>query len=117
MFEKIQEKTQELAKLLSESEDYATYLSAKERAMDNETTRGLIKKYNSLRAKAQANMVLGKEDAEVSEQLRQVTGLLGMNADASAYLIAEYRITTLMAYVYETLNKAIDIDSGLDASE
>ena len=47
MFEKIQEKTQELAKLLSESEDYATYLSAKERAMDNETTRGLIKKYNS----------------------------------------------------------------------
>ena len=40
-----------------------------------------------------------------------------MNADASAYLIAEYRITTLMAYVYETLNKAIDIDSGLDASE
>ncbi|MBS7307186.1 MAG: YlbF family regulator [Eubacteriales bacterium] len=110
MFDEIKKKTEELCELLSGCEDYVSYKAARDRAMQNETTKALLKQFNELRMKAQANMVLGHEDKELTENMKKIEEILSMNADAVQYLVCEYRVTALMGYVYQTLSEAVKLD-------
>lgn len=105
----VYDKAQELARMLSGSEEYAAYKDARERAFANDTTKALIKEYNTLRIRAQGAVVSGKKDDECLERLQKIGEVLQLNRDASDYLIAEYRLNTMLGDVYRILAQALDL--------
>ena len=109
----VYDRANELARELGSSEEYRAYKDAKERAFANETTKALLKEYMALRVKAQGAMMSGNKDDEGMARLQKIGELLQMNADASDFLIAEYRLNTMLGDVYRILAEAIDLDLGI----
>lgn len=109
----VYDKARELAKLLSTSDEYASYKNAKERAFENDTTKALLNEYHALRIQAQGAIVSGKKDEESLERLQKIGEVLQLNRDASDYLIAEYRLNTMLGDVYKILAEALDVSFGL----
>lgn len=106
----------QLARELQDSQEYLAYRSAKERAMENDTTRALIDEYHRLQIQAQAAAVSGKGNDELLKKLQKVGEVLQFDGAASAFLLAEYRLNQVLADVYKTLAEAVDVDlSRLEA--
>ena len=101
-----------LANELKNSEEYRTYTAIKTRALENKTTRALIEEYNKLQIQAQAAMIAGDKDSEALKKLQKIGELLQFDADASAYLMAEFRLKRMVGDVYKILAEAVDIDLG-----
>lgn len=108
----IYDKANELARLLKASGEYKDYKSAKERAFQNETTASLVKEYHRLQIAAQAAVVSGKKDDDAMARLQKIGEVLQMNPEASAFLIAEYRLNSMISDIYKILAEAIDVDLG-----
>ncbi len=108
----IHDGARELAKALKESEEYSQFKAAKEAAFQNETTKGLLKQYHQLQLQAQAALMSGNKNEEGMQQLQKLGELLQMDANAGAYLIAEYRLSKMLGDVYKILGEAIDVDLG-----
>lgn len=106
----VYDKARELAKLLSDSEEYREYKEYGEKTAQNETTRALLKEYHQLQLRAQANMFSGQKDEEMLQRLQKIGELLQMNPDASQFLMAEFRLNRMLGDVYKILAEAIDID-------
>ncbi len=112
----VYDKARELARMLSESREYTAYKAARETAFTSDTTKALIKEYNALRLRAQGAMVSGKKDEECMQRLQKIGEVLQLNPDASAYLMAEYALNTMLGDVYKILAEAIDLDLGFSDS-
>lgn len=105
----------QLAEELKSSDEYRTYTAARETALANETTRTLVAEYHKLQLQAQAVMVQGGKDEELLQKLQKVGEVLQLDKDASAFLLAEYRLNRMLGDVYKILAEAIDVDlSGLE---
>lgn len=101
-----------LADRLKASEEYRTYCETKERAYAKESTAALLNELAALRVRTQAAAVAGKRDAEAEEKLFRLGELLQFDADAAAYLMAEYRLNTLLGEIYRILAEAVNLDLG-----
>ena len=101
-----------LANELKNSVEYREYTAVKARAMENNTTRALIDEYNKLQIQAQAAMISGDRESESLKKLQKTGELLQFDADASAYLMAEFRLKRMVGDVYKILAEAVDIDLG-----
>ena len=101
-----------LANELKSSVEYREYAAAKERAMENSSTRSLIEEYNRLQILAQAAMISGDRGGESVHKLQKVGELLQFDRDASAYLMAEFRLKRMLGDVYKILAEAVDVDLG-----
>ena len=101
-----------LANELKNSVEYREYTAVKARAMENNTTRALIDEYNKLQIQAQAAMISGDRESESLIKLQKIGELLQFDADASAYLMAEFRLKRMVGDVYKILAEAVDIDLG-----
>ena len=105
-----------LANELKNSVEYREYEKAKARAMENNTTRTLIDEYNKLQIRSQAALISGDKENESLKKLQKVGELLQFDADASAYLMAEFRLKRMLGDVYKILADAVEIDlSSLEA--
>jgi cell fate (sporulation/competence/biofilm development) regulator YlbF (YheA/YmcA/DUF963 family) len=105
-----------LATELKNSAEYRDYTVVKERAMENNTTRALIDEYNRLQIHAQAALIAGDRENESIKKLQKIGELLQFDADAAAYLMAEFRLKRMVGDVYKILADAVDIDlSPLEA--
>lgn len=102
----------QLAAELKNSIEYKEYNAAKERAMQNATTRSLIEEYNKLQILSQAALIAGDGENESLKKLQKIGELLQFDRDASAYLMAEYRLKRMLGDVYKTLAEAVEIDLG-----
>lgn len=109
----IYDKANELAKDITESDEYKAYVEAKEAVSQNETTVNLLKEYRKLQYKAQAAMVANETDAETMEKLQKLGELLQMDKNASAYLIAEYQLNRMLGDIYRILADAVDVDLSM----
>ncbi|MDD3401127.1 MAG: YlbF family regulator [Eubacteriales bacterium] len=99
-----------LANDLRTSEEYEKYKTAKEAAYANESTKNLIAEYHKLQMKAQAAYLSGEKNDEQMEQLQKLGEVLQFNPAASEFLLAEYRLNTMLGDVYKILADAIDVD-------
>lgn len=99
-----------LADELKNSEEYRDYHTIKTRALENKTTRALIEEYNKLQIQAQAAMIAGDRESESLKKLQKIGEVLQFDADASAYLMAEFRLKRMVGDVYKILAEAVDID-------
>ena len=105
-----------LASEMKNSVEYREYEKAKARAMENNTTRTLIDEYNKLQIRSQAALISGDKENESLKKLQKVGELLQFDADASAYLMAEFRLKRMLGDVYKILADAVEIDlSSLEA--
>ncbi len=105
-----------LAGEMRNSVEYREFSAAKERAMENATTRSLIEEYNRLQILAQAAMIAGERESESIQKLQKIGELLQFDKDASAYLMAEFRLKRMLGDVYKILAEAVEIDlSSLEA--
>ena len=109
----VYDKARELAAAMAESEEYVTFKNAKEKAFANDTTKALLKEYAQLRIRAQGARVSGKKDDEAIERIQKIGEVLQLNPDASAYLLAEYRLNTMLGDVYKILADGVDLDLGI----
>ncbi len=109
----VYDEARKLAEQLKASEEYRTYREAKERAYANESTRTLLTEYHKLQMKAQANAITGEQNEEVLAKLQKLGELLQFDADAAAYLFAEYRVKTMLGDVYKILAEAVGIDLSM----
>ena len=107
----VYDKARELARDISQSPEYTEYKKLREAAMANETTKGLIQQYHQLQLRAQAAQ-LGGQKEELMTQLQKLGEILMLNQDASAYLMAEFRLNQMLGDVYKILAEAIDVDLG-----
>lgn len=101
-----------LADELRQSEEYAAYTEARERATANASTRALIDEYARLQIRAQAAAVAGRRDDETMAKLQKLGELLQFDSDAAAYLMAEYRLKRMLGDVYRILAEAVGVDLG-----
>ncbi|MBQ5987331.1 MAG: YlbF family regulator [Clostridia bacterium] len=106
----IYDNARKLADELKNSEEYRAYRAAKERAFQNDSTKNLIAEYHKLQRKAQASVLGGETNQELMQQLQKLGEVLQFDADAAAFLMAEYRLNTMLGDVYKILAEAIDID-------
>lgn len=102
-----------LANDLQNSEEYTQYKAAKEAAFQNETTKALIERYHTLQMKAQAAYLSGEKDESTMEELQKLGEVLQFNSDAAAFLMAEYRLNTMLGDVYKILADAVNIDLNM----
>lgn len=101
-----------LANELKNSVEYREYTAVKARAMENNTTRALIEEYNKLQIQAQAALIAGDMESEALKKLQKIGEVLQFDADASAYLMAEFRLKRMVGDVYKILAEAVEIDLG-----
>ncbi|MEA4913034.1 MAG: YlbF family regulator [Christensenella sp.] len=105
-----------LASEMKNSIEYREFAAAKARAMESNTTRTLIEEYNKLQIHAQAAIIAGDKESDSLKKLQKISELLQFDADASAYLMAEFRLKRMVGDVYKILAEAVDIDlSPLEA--
>ena len=96
-----------LADKLRNSEEYRTYAEAKRAAYENPSTAALLDEFAKLRAEAQARAITGVTDELSDRKLQKLGELLQFDAQAAAFLLAEYRLHTLMGDLYAVLAEAI----------
>ena len=101
-----------LANEIKNSVEYREYAAAKLCAMENSTTRALIDEYGRLQIRAQAAAVAGDRENEPLKKLQKIGEVLQFDSDASAYLMAEYRLKRMLGDVYKILAEAADVDLG-----
>ncbi|HWR21925.1 MAG TPA: YlbF family regulator [Feifaniaceae bacterium] len=102
-----------LADELRQSEEYLNYISAREKAMQNDSIRGFYKEYKRLQIQAQADAMAGRQSKETLRQLQHIGEFLQFDPDASEFLMAEYRLNGLLAGVYRLLAEAVDADLSM----
>jgi len=109
----VYDKAHELADEIRKSEDYQLYARLKDQVMADEKNRMLIGEYKKLQLEAQASYLSGAAPSEETmEKLKQLGGLLGMNREVSEYLVAEYKMQTMVGDVYKIIGDACGL--GLD---
>jgi cell fate (sporulation/competence/biofilm development) regulator YlbF (YheA/YmcA/DUF963 family) len=101
-----------LANEIRNSAEYREYASIRARVMENSATRAMIGEYGRLQILAQAAAVAGERESESLKKLQKIGEVLQFDADASAYLMAEYRLKRMLGDVYKTLAEAADVDLG-----
>ena len=109
----VYDKLEELIQQIQNSEEYNAYQQARERALRNDTTRALLTQYHQLQVQVQAKAISGENDQELLQKLQKLGELLQFDKEASAYLLAEYQMHTVLSDIYKRLAQAMDIDLGM----
>lgn len=109
----VKTKTEELAKLLKQSDEYREFCEAREAAFAKETTRLLLSDYRAFQTKVQAASLSGRPDEEELLRLQRLGELLQLDPAASRYLFAQFRLNAMLADIYKALAEAVDADLGM----
>lgn len=100
----IYDQAHELARSMKKSEEYTEYMRLKEAAYSDSTNKALLDEYKRLQYQMQIKLAGGERmEEEEFQRMQQIAGLLQFNADASAYLLAEFRFQKMLADIYKIL--------------
>ena len=102
-----------LAKEIGSCDEYMDYQKALEKVKSNETTMSLLKEYHRLQVELQSMMYTGNKDEEKISRFQKLGELLQMNSDASEFLIAEYKLNTIISDIYKIIADAANIDLSM----
>ena len=99
-----------LAEELRSSEEYLLFADLKKEVMQDHALKTMLDEYRRMQVRVQAEIVSGEQNEEHKQKLQKLGELLQMDRKASAYLIAEYRLNSMLSEVYRILGAAVDID-------
>lgn len=109
----IYDKTHELAQALKNSEEYRTFLVAKQGIENDETAKKMVKDFIAKQMEIEYERMSGKtEDKAKTEQLQKMYELLAYNNKARDFLQAHMRFQRVMADLYKIIGESVA--EGLD---
>ena len=106
----IEERARALADEIRQSREYAAYASAREKAMADEQTAALLRRFHKLQMTVQARQMAGGKGGSEEQELRKLAELLQFTPDAAEFLFAEYGLNRLLTEVYDTIARGVGID-------
>lgn len=109
----VSEATKALVQALRASEEYTQYIAARDEALQKESTRALYQEYRRLQILIQADAAAGRQDLKALEQLRRIGELLQFDEEASQFLLAEYRLNSMLGRIYQQLAQAVEVDLSM----
>ena len=106
----IETMARELAAEIRRSREYEAYAAAKEKALANEQTAALLRRFHKLQMTVQARQLSGSDAGEAGEELKKLAELLQFSPDAAEYLMAEYGLNRLLTTTYDTIARGVGVD-------
>ena len=100
----------ELAGEIRQSREYEAYAAAKEKALADEQTAALLRRFHRLQMTVQARKMAGHEGGAEEEELKKLAELLQFSPDAAEYLLAEYSLNRLLTDTYDTIARSVGVD-------
>jgi cell fate (sporulation/competence/biofilm development) regulator YlbF (YheA/YmcA/DUF963 family) len=106
-----------LAREMRASEVYKIYCEAREKAFEKELNRDLYKQYFQVSREVHAAQMANTPISEEQQtRFKQLFNLLSLNAELTAFMMAEHRLHQMIGDIYKILGDAVDLDLGfLDA--
>ncbi len=105
----VYDKLEELIAAVQSSDEHKEYKRLGAVIEANVHTKALVDEYHKLQWKAQASSVMGAKDEVLFQKMQKMGELLQLDPDASQYLLAEYRINTMLSDIYKRLASAVGI--------
>ena len=106
----IEERARALAAEIRQSREYAAYASAREKALADEQTAALLRRFHKLQMTVQARRMAGAEAGAEEEELKKLAELLQFSPDAADFLLAEYSLNKLLTDTYDAIARGVGID-------
>ena len=100
----------ELAAEIRRSKEYEAYAAAKEKALADEQTAALLKRFHKLQMTVQARQLSGADPGAEGEELKKLAELLQFSPDAADFLLAEYALNKLLTTTYDTIARGVGVD-------
>ena len=100
----------ELAAEIRRSREYGAYVAAREKALADEQTAALLKRFRRLRLTVQARKLSGGGAGAEEEELKKLAELLQFSPDAADYLMAEFALDRLLTGVYDAIARGVGVD-------
>ena len=100
----------ELAAEIRQSREYGAYAAAREKALADEQTAALLRRFHKLQMTVQARKMAGNEGGAEEEELKKLAELLQFSPDAAEYLLAEYSLNRLLTNTYDTIARSVGVD-------
>lgn len=98
-----------LAREMRESELYQSYLAAKEKAFEKQINRDLYKQFMQISNEIQEAQFTGKQISEqTQEKFKQLMGVLSLNAEVNAFILAEQRLRQTLNDIFKILTDTLD---------
>ena len=104
----VHDKAHELAQAIRQSEEYTTYMAAKERASQNAELADSLNDFREKQFDLQRRQLAGEQPGpETLEQMQNLAQILMRDPLAAEYLQAEVRFTLMVNDVYGILAEAV----------
>ena len=100
----------ELAGEIRRSKEYEAYAAAKEKALADEQTAALLRRFHKLQLTVQARRMAGGEGGAEEEELKNMAELLQFSPDAADFLLAEYGLNKLLTDTYDTIARGVGVN-------
>ncbi len=98
-----------LAREIRDSEIYREYMTAKDKAFANEMNRNLYKRFIQISTEIQEAQFSGKQVSEEQQmELKQLLGVLSLNADVNSFIIIEQRLRQILSDIFKILTDSLD---------
>lgn len=102
------DKAHELAKSLSQSDEYKVFRKAKNNLEQNQENVQMLQDFRRKQLEIQMAHISGEEiDEEYIKQTEKLYELLSMNPSINEYLNAEYRLSRMMSDVQKIIGDAV----------
>jgi cell fate (sporulation/competence/biofilm development) regulator YlbF (YheA/YmcA/DUF963 family) len=86
-----------LVKEIKQSDQYQRYLELREKIMEDESTRDMLKNYQQQQIKLQSKQLSGEKlTDEEKEELQNLQDIIELNSEVKEYLEAEQRMNVLL---------------------
>lgn len=101
---------EDLVQAIRQSREYEAYTAAREKALADEQTAALLRRFHRLQLRVQARQMAGNEGGAEEEELKKLAELLQFSPDAAAYLLAEYALNHLLTTTYDRIARGVGVD-------
>jgi len=105
----VYDKAHELARAISQSNEYLDLKNAFERIENDEEAKNMYKNFREKQIELQLEKMAGKNIEEKTAQLEKLVQVLSFNEDLRHLLESEARFAILASDVQEILGKALDL--------
>ncbi len=98
----------ELAKAISDSEEYKSYLDAKKIVEDDETSSNMVNDFHKMEMEMNAKQVMGQKPSDEDvKKINDMYQLITINPAVKGFLDKEIRLSTMVTDVFQIINDAI----------
>ncbi|MBQ9988695.1 MAG: YlbF family regulator [Clostridia bacterium] len=105
------DKAYELARQMRSSETYQAYLKARDAAFENQMNKEIYKKYVEISRTVTALQMSGQQvDEKLQAEFNQLVGVLSLNGDMMAFLLAEHKLNQMIGDVFKIIGDAVEIN-------